>query len=413
MRVLFTSPILEHPAAGGPQLRIENSIKALSTQCELHVISRAPAPRADRARTAEFFRTYCTEFSFPPRLERDVEANRVMRRLGRTLRGLLDADAREDAALILELVDRHKIGIVWFGYGNISFPLLRRIRALRPRLKLVCDTDSVWSRFVLRELPYASGMRKRRISQSGRSKQLEERAWVEACEVTTAVSEVDAEYYRGLTSHRDRIHLFPNVIDVESYGTRPARPPGFRNPSIYLAGSFGQFHSPMDTAARWVLEKVLPRLLPRFPDLHFYIVGNNSDQGFGHLNGPNVTATGRLDSVLPYLCHTDVALVPLQFESGTRFKILEAGACGIPLVSTTLGAEGIPVVDGRDILIADQPEAFANAILRLLEDKPLASGFAANCKRLVREQFSLARLARDAEGILAYLDRTPPATHAG
>jgi len=413
MRVLFTSPILEHPAAGGPQLRIENSIKALSTRCELDVISRSPAPPEVRAQTADFFRAYSSEFRYPPRLERDASANRALRRLRRTFRGLLDSDAREDAHQILGHVDRHRIGIVWFGYGNISFPLMRRIRALRPHLKLVCDTDSVWSRFVLRELPYASGLRKLRISRSGKRKEREERAWVELCEVTTAVSEVDAEYYRGLTPHQRRIHVFPNVIDVESYSTRPARPTGFRNPSIYLAGSFGHFHSPMDTAARWVLEKVLPRLLQRFPDLHFYIVGNNSDKGFGHLNGPNITATGRLDSVLPYLCHADVALVPLHFESGTRFKILEAGACGIPLVSTTLGAEGIPVVDGRDILIADQPEAFSNAILKLLEDKPLASRIAASCERLVRQQFSLARLARDAEGILAYLDRTPPAAHAG
>jgi glycosyltransferase involved in cell wall biosynthesis len=413
MRVLFTSPILEHPPAGGPQLRIENSIKALSTRCELDVLSRSTASPELRAQTAEFFRAYSGEFSSAPRLDRPAPGNRVLRRLRGTSRRLLDADAREDAQQILEHVDRKRIGIVWFGYGNISYPVIRRIRALRPDLKLVCDTDSVWSRFVLRELPYASGLRKLRIARSGKAKEREERAWVRLCDVTTAVSEVDAEYYRGLTPHQDRIHLFPNVIDVDSYANPPARPPGFTNPAIYLAGTFGHFHSPMDTAARWVLEKVMPQLLQRFRDLHFYIVGNNSDKGFGHLNGPNITATGRLDSVLPYLCHADVALVPLHFESGTRFKILEAGACGIPLVSTTLGAEGIPVVDGRDLLIADQPEAFAGAILKLLEDKPLASRLAASCKRLVREEFGLAKLARDAEKILAYLDRAPRAALAG
>lgn len=407
MRVLFTSPILEHPAAGGPQLRIENSIKALSTRCELDVLSRSPAPCELRMQTAEFFRTYSRRFSYPPRLERHVPAGRVMRRLDTTLRRLRDADARQDAALIAEHVDRHGIGVVWLGYGNISFPLIRRLRALRPHLKMVCDTDSVWSRFVLRELPYATGLRKLRIARSGKSKEREERAWVELCDVTTAVSEVDAAYYRGLTRQQGRIHLFPNVIDLASYSTRPAKPPGFRNPSIYLAGSFGHFHSPMDSAGRWVLEKVMPRLLRKFPDLHFYIVGNNSDRGFGHLNGRNVTATGRVDSVLPYLCHADVALVPLQFESGTRFKILEAGACGTPQVSTTLGAEGIPVVDGRDLLLADQPEAFADAILRLLGDQPLAAALAASCRRLVQEHFGLARLARDAEAILDYLRLAP------
>jgi glycosyltransferase involved in cell wall biosynthesis len=413
MRVLYTSPVLEHPAVGGPQLRVENSIKALSTKCELDILSRSMAPREVRAQTAEFFRAYCSAFLSASRLEGRTFARRVRRRLRSTFRDPFDADAREDARQILEHVDRRGIGIVWFGYGNISFPLVRRIRALRPSLKLVCDTDSVWSRFILRELPYVTGLRRLRIYRAGKSKEREERAWVQLCDVTTAVSEVDAEYYRGLTAHKSRIHLLPNVIDVDSYGSPPAKPPGFRNPSIYLAGTFGHFHSPMDTAARWMLEKVMPRLLKRIPDLHFYIVGNNSDTGFGHLNGPNITATGRLDSVLPYLCHSDVALVPLQFESGTRFKILEAGACGVPLVSTTLGAEGIPTVDGRDILIADQPEAFADAILRLIEDKALASRLAANCRQLVRNEFSLARLARDAQQILAYLSRNAAASPAG
>jgi hypothetical protein len=181
MKVLFTSPILEHPPAGGPQLRIENSIKALSAKCELHVISRAPAPAEERTRTAEFFRAYCREFKFPPRFERGAPANPAVRRLGSAIRRLMDADAREDADALLEHADRYGIEIVWFGYGNISFPLIRRIRALRPRLKLVCDTDSVWSRFVLRELPYAKGLRRLRIARSGERKRREERAWVNHC----------------------------------------------------------------------------------------------------------------------------------------------------------------------------------------------------------------------------------------
>jgi glycosyltransferase involved in cell wall biosynthesis len=106
-------------------------------------------------------------------------------------------------------------------------------------------------------------------------------------------------------------------------------------------------------------------------------------------------------------------LVPLHFESGTRFKILEAGACGIPLVSTTLGAEGIPVVDGRDILLADEPAKFASAILRLLDDKSLAARLAANCRQLVQQQFSVARLSENAREILAFLGGSPVAPPAG
>jgi glycosyltransferase involved in cell wall biosynthesis len=405
MKVLYTSPILEHPSVGGPQLRIENSIKALATKCDLDVICRSPAPQETRSRTAAFVQSYCREFRYLPRLEREEPASRVLRRARRELRALVDADTREDAGAILDHVDRRQIGVVWFGYGNISYPLIRHVRRKRPGLKLVCDTDSVWSRFVLRELPYTSGWRRHQIARAGRAKEREERAWVQMCEVTVAVSEVDADYYRALSDQPERIQLFPNVIDTASYAERPAPPPGFRKPCIYLAGSFGHEHSPMDMAARWVLERVLPRLLERHPHLHFYLVGKDSDKGFGHLNGPNVTATGRVDSVLPYLCHADVALVPLHFESGTRFKILEAGACSVPVVSTTLGAEGLPVEHGRHLLLADRPDDFAQAVLRLLDDRELAAWLAEGCRHLVEEQFSVPRLARDADRILAYLER--------
>lgn len=404
MRLLFTSPILEHPAAGGPQLRIENSIKALSRVCELDIISGSSLTVGDAGKEVrEFYQRYCSEFHTFPRLSSPFQSNRYLRKLLRIARRLYQSDLAYDASFILNHIDRRNIDIVWFGYGNISYPLIKCIKELRPGLKVVCDTDSVWSRFILRELPYVTGSRREEILQSGREKEAEERAWVNLCDVTTAVSEVDAEYYRGLAKDSKCVHLFSNVIDLESYKSAPPPPASFRNPSIYLAGSFGHYNSPMDTAARWTLDEVFPRVLKIHPNVHFYIVGRNSELGFGHLNNPNVTVTGRLDTVLPYLCNTDIALVPLKFESGTRFKILEAGACKVPLVSTTLGAEGIPVVDGEHILIADEAEDFANAIVRLLDDKELAKRLALNCYDLVREHFSVETLAVEAERILEYL----------
>lgn len=404
MKVLFTTPILEHPSAGGPQLRIENSIKALSRVCDLDIIHRASGPAELVERTGEFFRKYATEYHA---LSRPVPEGIFPRGLSlaeKILNLLFGTRTAKHAAYILDHVDRRRIDVVWFGYGNISYPLMKYLKARRPGLKIVCDTDSVWSRYVLRELPYAKGLRKLPIWRTGRKKEAEERAWVNLCEVTTAVSEVDAEFYRAIAREPNRVHLFSNVIDIESYKLAPPPPPGFKSPSIYLAGTFGYYYSPMDTAARWMLEEVLPHVLKTHPDVHFYIVGRDSELGFGHLNGPNVTVTGRLESVLPYLCNTDVALVPLKFESGTRFKILEAGACKVPLVSTTLGAEGIPVVDGEHILIADEPEDFAKAIVRLLDDKELAKKLATNCHDLVNAYYSVESLAVEAKQILEYLN---------
>lgn len=410
MRVLFTTPILEHPAAGGPQLRIENSIKALSRVCELDIIYLdtvfgASGPTEIVKKTNEFFRRYASEYHVLYRPAPEGIFFRCLSLAEKVLnRFFFDTRTGKQAEFILDHIDRRRIDILWFGYGNISYPLIKYVKAQRPNLKVVCDTDSVWSRFVLRELPYTSGLRKLHIWRAGRKKEVEERAWVKLCNVTTAVSEVDTEYYKSIAEDPSRIHLFSNVIDIESYKLPPQPPAGFKSPSIYLAGSFGHYNSPMDVAARWMLEEVFPYVLQSYPNVHFYIVGRNSELGFGHLNGPNVTVTGRLESVLPYLCNTDVALVPLKFESGTRFKILEAGACKIPLVSTTLGAEGIPVVDGEHILIADEPKDFANAIVRLLDDKELARKLAVKCHDLVNKNFSVESLAIEAKQILEYLN---------
>ena len=112
MKVLFTSPILEHPPAGGPQLRIENSIKALATQCELDIVSRSPASREVREQTAAFLRRYCREFRHAPRLERAAPSNRLLRGVRSRMRRFLDADAREDARLLVEHVDRRDIDVL-------------------------------------------------------------------------------------------------------------------------------------------------------------------------------------------------------------------------------------------------------------------------------------------------------------
>ena len=403
MRVLFTSPILEHPAAGGPLLRIENSIKALSKVCDLHVISRAKTDPLSANKTKNFITNYCNYYYDLGSECASQKYTGTYHFIGKVINKLFNTRIKYDAEFILDHVNSHNIGVLWFGYGNISYPLMKYINKVQPDLQIVCDTDSVWSRFVLRGQPYASGLRKIAITLSGQKKILEERAWAKMCDVTTAVSEVDAQYYRGLTKDKDKVHIFSNVIDIESYENKAEPPESFKNPSIYLAGTFGHYNSPMDSAARWFINEVFPKVLSRHPNLHFYIIGRESDKGFGHLNSPNITVTGKLESVLPYLCNTDIALVPLKFESGTRFKILEAGACKIPIVSTTLGAEGIPVITEKHILIADAPEEFADAIIKLLDDRPMANQLAENCYNLVKDRFSVAALENEAKNILEFM----------
>lgn len=397
VKVLYTTPVLGHPPAGGPELSVETCIKALSRNAELHVISRVPLEAIGGIEAQRFYEGYCASFVYSPS-GATPSPNRYVRRFRR----LWARGPGRDVAFILRYFDEHSMDVIWCDRGlERSFELICEIKARRPEVKLVCDTCAVLSRFILRELPYAkSPAREQEVRKAGERKQREERVLVNLADITTAVSDVDAEYYRSIAERPERVHLFSNVVDVDSYLEVPAPPDNFKKPCVYLAGTFFSPHSPMVDAARWTISELLPLVRREIPDIHFYLVGRGSDETLLEIDDPGVTRTGELPSVLPYLCHSDVAIVPLRFESGTRFKILEAGACGVPVVSTTLGAEGIPVTHGKDILIADDPEQFADSIVRVITNRDSAMSMARNLRALVRERFSIGSLAEQGQRIL-------------
>lgn len=406
-KILFTTPILEHPAAGGPQLRIENSIKALSKISDLHVISRVNKKTIGGSLAESFFRNLSSVFMFSPstkfkilkyKLRKLYEVFIHNNKIYSLDNYLIDIDAN----FIVNYAEKHNINIVWFGYGNISYTLINKIKKKKSKLILICDTDSIFSRFLLRGIFHHSSEQARlRAEKAGLHKAWEERQLVGICDVVTAVSEVDKEYYLNLTSRKEKIHLFSNVIDVDVYNKKFEKPDGFKTPSIYFAGSFGK-DSPMEHGVNWFINYVFPILKEHIKDLHFYVVGKGSKETLRNIKDPNITITGKVSSVLPYLCNVDVAIVPLFFESGTRFKILEAGAAGTVIVSTTLGAEGLNVIDGRDLLIADEPNEFADAILKLINNKEYSNKLAMNCKKLILERSGIECLKKEAIQILDY-----------
>lgn len=413
--ILFTTPVLHHPPIGGPTLRIENSIKSLSQIVNLYIYSRVSPREMGGSSAIKFYQTYCQEFYLSPfYLQKNSwlkkikslpyrVINKVSRKfLNKNIFHLHHQESENDYEHLLDVANQIQADIIWLGYGNISYPLLKYIKN-NSNYKVVLDTDSVWSRFILRGLPYANNEKQyQQINQSGQDKIDEEKWGTKLADITTAVSEIDAEYYQSLANNSQQICLFSNVIDLESYQSIPPIPTDFKNPSIYLAGTFSP-DSPMDDAARWVINQVLPLIRQQIPNIHFYIIGNGSDTTLSDIQDSQITITGKLESVLPYLCHVNVALVPLRFESGTRFKILEAGACKIPVVSTTLGAEGIPVTNEYDILIADEPQEFAEAMLKLIRDKELAEKVSTNLHNLIQQKYSISSLVDEGKEILDQL----------
>ena len=122
-------------------------------------------------------------------------------------------------------------------------------------------------------------------------------------------------------------------------------------------------------AALWFAQEVLPLIRQEEPDARFMVVGQKPHRRLDVLRGrSDVTLTGAVDDVRPYIAGAAVYVVPLRMGGGTRFKILEAAAMSRAVVSTSMGCDGFPVESGRELLIADTPRAFADAVVALLRD---------------------------------------------
>jgi glycosyltransferase involved in cell wall biosynthesis len=191
-----------------------------------------------------------------------------------------------------------------------------------------------------------------------------------------------------------------NVINVASYQSNETV--RLEQPALVFAGTFSQGTANID-AGVWLIDEIMPIVWRTRADAHVYLVGRSPAPPLLARRGPRVHVTGEVASIVPYMRASAAAVVPLRWESGTRFKILEAFACQTPVVSTTLGAEGLDVEDGRHLLLADDPKTFASSTLAILDDPSLGQGLSQPALDLVKEKYDLSSAARQIEAILAKL----------
>ena len=185
-------------------------------------------------------------------------------------------------------------------------------------------------------------------------------------DAVTCTSDIDAAVFQQYCA-KDAIEIIPNGVDITHYQPDfAAEAPAHL---IYI-GSMDWY--PNEDAVAFFADEVLPRIQETVPDVAFSIVGGNPSARVQKLaEREGVVVTGRVPEIKPYFAEATVFVVPLRIGSGTRLKILEALAMGKAIVSTTVGAEGLDLRDGEEILIADEPTAFADAVIRLLTDSEL------------------------------------------
>jgi glycosyltransferase involved in cell wall biosynthesis len=168
------------------------------------------------------------------------------------------------------------------------------------------------------------------------------------------------------------------------------------------------FNGPMDwypneDAVVRFLEECFPRIRREMPRVSLSVVGRNPTPRLKAVAGDGVSIAGTVPDVRPYLAEGAVCVVPLRIGSGARLKIFEALAMGKAVVSTGVGAEGLPLVPGRHYLRADQPEEFARQVLSLLRDSRRRKELGAAGRQLVEERFGWPSVAREFQNYLVDL----------
>lgn len=192
--------------------------------------------------------------------------------------------------------------------------------------------------------------------------------------------------------------VVPNGVDLTQF--MPAAAPVDPS-SLVFVGSIN--YRPNTDAVVHFVERILPLVMRAKQDARLTVVGQGAPRSVRRLEGAAVHVAGAVPDVRPFLAASSVVVVPLRMGGGTRLKVLEALAMGKAVVSTSVGCEGIDVEHGRHLLIADDPAAFAQQVVRVLGDQELARRLGVAGRRLVEAQYGWAAVAAQLESFHAQL----------
>jgi glycosyltransferase involved in cell wall biosynthesis len=400
LRTLFVTGMYPWPATDGYSLRMSNMVVALADAGPVDMFV-AHHPRVTNFPDAP---SGVRRILVPT--EATARAQKVVRWLGEGQpRIMLDRTCEGARKVLAAEVSAHTYDVVCVSHVDTWW----YFRDLLPR-PYVVDLDN---------LEHLKSREGRRIRPTGASLAVTAKWWATKPFERVDESRMDrlqhdcarAADLVALCSELDvKRSGMPNAVEVPNgYELRwePRSDTDVTDPDAPVFSFVGlQSYAPNADASRWMATVVLPRIRESIPGARFRIVGRGGEtlSGLGSL--PGVTVTGPVDDLRGEMLVADVAVVPIRFGAGTRLKVVEALANRIPVVTTTVGCEGIDVVDGEHVLVADDAVSFADACVRLTKDAGLRSRLADSGARLfegsyqwssIRENF--ASLLRDRAGL--------------
>jgi glycosyltransferase involved in cell wall biosynthesis len=390
MRILFLSPYPPYPPRSGGALRIYNLMRGLAARHEVWCLTFAPDDAAVEALTPlrELCRVVTVRGPLPRSLARralttlaspqpDMALRNASEAYGAALDQLLRANAFDVVhAASIEMAPhglraRRAGAAAWLDEFNAEYVLQRRTALAdlqNPKATILNPKSLLGIAYSLVQWQKLAAYERRALRRfSG----------------VLAVSEEDRRALLRLDPALN-IAIVPNGVDTDYFAPQAAV--GGQRAAVVFTGTL-DFRPNVD-ALRWFVAQALPLIRRRRPDAHLLAVGRSPSAAVRALAGPAVTIHADVPDVRPFVAGAAAYVVPMRMGGGVRLKLLEALAMEAPVVSTALGAEGVEGLQaGAHLLLADDAEGFADAVLRLLEAPALGRALGAAGRQLVAQRY--------------------------
>lgn len=393
MKILWVKTDFLHPTTRGGQIRTLEMLKALHRRHEIHYVALDDGSNPEGPlRSPE----YCS-YAYP--VPHSVPPRRSLRFAGQLLRGLVSplpvsvaryvSPAMKRQIEVLLAREKFDTLVCDFLFPALNIPDISRAVLFQHNVE-----SMIWRRHV-DEARHWAKHRYFRL-QASRMAQFERDICRRAGHIV-AVSETDRTAMRQLF-RAERISSVATGVDIDYF----APPATASQPTSELIFVGSMDWLPNIDAIEYFAAEILPLIRKQRPECRVVVAGRRPTPSLENLarRDPGLVLTGTVPDVRPFLWGSMVSIVPLRIGGGTRLKIFEAIAAKLPVVSTSVGAEGLPLEDGKQIAIADNPEAFAASCLKLLADQALRRHMVNEAWDFVAGRFSWQAVTRDFEAAL-------------
>ena len=395
MRILVLSRAFPMPLNSGEKIRTYYVLRELSKRHEVTLITLFH--QRSELDYLEGLKQICQEvYPFKLKLLKKISAAKVI--FSKYPWEVIAFYKKEVKAKIRQLLSSHDFDIVWVNFLSMAVYL---DHDLASRSIIILDQHNadqlVWRKYALESDNIAmrlfAGLNLKRVTSF-------QRKVANVVSVVVSVSEEDATFTRNQLPADIAVWTVPNGIDIEYF--QPSSGDHKDKSVIMFCGSMDTVMN-VDAVLQFARE-VFPLVREKVPDSEFWIVGRNPPKQVHHLSRRGfIKVTATVEDVRPYYDKAKVFVAPFKFGGGTKLKILEAMAMKVPIVSTSVGCQGIDVMNNAHLVVEDDMERFAKTVTDLLMDERRRAELAKEARKLVEEKYSWISIMKNLESKLMKL----------